>query len=144
MQRLTKVAADNRGTVRMSRLTIGILGAIGVSLSVGAAQLALGGDLSRAGPGRVAGDILVNRAAKSDRGVRAAASPAETRTVALQLTGFSDRSFLVRVPVANGVGKPQAPSVIKPGHPRQMVACEPLVSMLTDVARQLQPGRCVT
>ena len=143
MQRLTRVAADNRGTVRMSRLTIGILGAIGVSLSVGAAQLALGGDLSRAEPGRATDDILVNRAAKSDRGVRAAAS-AETRTVALQLTGFSDRSFLVRVPIANGVGKPQAPSVIKPGNSRLMVACEPVVSLLVAEARQLQPGRCVT
>jgi hypothetical protein len=138
-----RVAGDNRGTVRMSRLTIGILGAIGVSLSVGAAQFALGGDLSRAEPGRAADDILVNRAAKSDRGVRAA-SPAETRTVALQLTGFSDRSFLVRVPIANGVGKRQSPSVIKPGNPRLMVACEPVVSMLLDVARQLPPGRCVT
>lgn len=126
----------------MSRLTIGILGAIGVSLSLGAAQLALGGDLSRAEPGRAADDILVNRAAKSDRGVRAAASPAETRTVALQLTGFSDRSFLVRVPI--GVGKRQSPSAIKPGNPRLMVACEPVVSMLLDVAKQLQPGRCVT
>lgn len=128
----------------MSRLTIGILGAIGVSLSVGAVQFALGGDLSRAKPGRAADDILVNRAAKSDRGVRVAASPAETRTVALQLTGFSDRSFLVRVPVAKGVGKPQAPSLIKPGNSRLMVACEPVVSMLVAEARQLQPGRCVT
>jgi len=25
-----------------------------------------------------------------------------------------------------------------------MVACEPVVSLLTEIARQLQPGRCVT
>ena len=129
----------------MSRLTIGILGVIAVSLSVGAAQLALGRDLSGARQDQ-AGDVAdaaVNRAAKSDRGV-ALASPADTRTIALKLSGFSDTSFLVRIPVANGAGNPVPPFVIKSGNPRAMVACEPVVSTLTDVARQLQPGRCVT
>jgi hypothetical protein len=128
----------------MSRLTIGIFGAIGVSLSVGAAQLALGGDLSRAEPGRAAGDISVNRAAKGDRGVRAAAASADTRTIALQFRGFSETSFLVRVPVANGVASSPSPSPMKPGYPKAMVACEPVVSMLTEVAKLLAPGRCVT
>ncbi|MGC1563418.1 MAG: hypothetical protein WA820_26725 [Bradyrhizobium sp.] len=135
----------------MSRIKIGILGAIALSLSVGAAQLALGrDDLSQVQPqvqpgqSSLDGEISVNRGAKADRAMKAPVSHVETRTVALQLTGFSDRSFLVRVPIANGVGKPQAPSVTKPGNPRLMVACEPVVSMLVDEARQLQPGRCVT
>ena len=27
---------------------------------------------------------------------------------------------------------------------RRMVACEPVVSVLTEIAKTLQPGRCVT
>jgi hypothetical protein len=33
-------------------------------------------------------------------------------------------------------------SFAKPGD--RKVACEPVVSVLTEVAKQLQPGRCVT
>jgi len=135
----------------MSRLTIGILGAIALSLSLGAAQFALGRDLSEPKPDQAmqdrsvaAAEFAVNRATKADRGVKAPGSSAQTRTIVLQLNGFFDTSFLVRVPVADGAGNPPPPSPIKPGHPKAMVACEPAVSMLTEVARQLQPGRCVT
>jgi hypothetical protein len=134
----------------MSRLTIGILGAIALSLSAGAAQLALGRDLSQLKPqvkprqSSLDVEISVNRGTKADRAMKAPVSAAETRTVALQLNGFSDTSFLVRVPIADGLGKPQSPPVTTPGNQRPKVACEPVVSMLTDVAKQLQPGRCVT
>jgi len=34
--------------------------------------------------------------------------------------------------------------VTKPGDRKMTVACEPVVSVLTEVAKLLQPGRCVT
>jgi hypothetical protein len=120
----------------MSRLMIGILGAVAVSLSVGAGQLALGSDLAGA-----AADVSVNRATKADRALNGSVSPVKTRTVALRLSSFVDTSFLVRLPLANGTGNP---SSIKPATARTTLACEPVVSMLTEVAKQLQPGRCVT
>jgi hypothetical protein len=135
------------GGEQMPRLTIGILGAIAISLSLAlGAAFALGRDLSEAKQDHsgAAVDIAVNRATKADRAVKASASPVETRTIVLQLNGFSDTSFLVRVPVANGAGNLRPSSPIKPGHPKAMAACEAVVSMLTEVARQLQPGRCVT
>jgi hypothetical protein len=38
--------------------------------------------------------------------------------------------------------RPAAPAFAKPG--KTAVACEPVVSVLTEVAKLLQPGRCVT
>jgi hypothetical protein len=34
--------------------------------------------------------------------------------------------------------------VTKSGKRKLTVACEPVVSVLTEVAKQLEPGRCVT
>ena len=136
----------------MSRLTTGILGAIALSLTFGVAQFALGRDLSEAThhalPESTSLSVSaadgINRAAKSDRIASAVGSQTQTRTISLRLVGFSDTSFLVRVPVANGASNPSSPGVTKSGDRRPMVACEPVVSLLTEVARQLQPGRCVT
>src|SRR5581483_1666369 len=106
----------------MSRLTMGILGAIALSLASGAAQFALGRDMGPVPLGLTDGvmsvtaakrerhqspqrqftrALVANRAAKSDR-----ASPpgpaARTKTVSLQADGFSDTSFLLRLPDAQG------------------------------------------
>ena len=143
----------------MSRLATGIYGAIALSLTLGAAQLASGRDLSEASQDGLPQDRLqkafqeplttgataVNRAAKADRVAGVARSPARTRTIALRLEGFADTSFLVRVSLANGADDAlSVPSVIKPGNRKMMLACEPVVSVLTEVAKRLQPGRCVT
>jgi hypothetical protein len=40
--------------------------------------------------------------------------------------------------------RPPAPGLTKPGDRKLRVACEPVVSTLTEVAKLLQPGRCVT
>jgi hypothetical protein len=55
---------------------------------------------------------------------------------------------VVRVPVAQApvtqeVRNPPAPPA-RPGPSKMTVACEPPVSVLTEVAKLLQPGRCVT
>ena len=151
----------------MSRLATGTLTAFALSLALGAAQLASGRDLSEALPDHLPtsltqrltvganavtanavspGTDAVNRAAKADRAATVAGSAGQTRTVALRLDGFSDTSFLVRVPVANATGAPSpAPPTTKSKNRNKMtLACEPVVSVLTEVAKLLQPGRCVT
>jgi hypothetical protein len=68
-----------------------------------------------------------------------------TRTISIRLDGLSDTSVLVRVPVAMAArNSSSAPALTKSGDRKLTVACEPVVSVLTEVARQLQPGRCVT
>lgn len=138
----------------MSRLIMGISGALALSLISGAAEFARGRDLSSAAGNSTPitqalslssrssadGKSSVNRSAKADRVTSPVGSPASTRTISLTLEGFSDTTFLVRVPVA--AANPPAP--IKPAIRRPMVACEPVVSVLTEVAKRLQPGRCVT
>jgi hypothetical protein len=119
----------------MSRLTIGILGTFALLLSLGAAQFALGRDLTQADPDRsgTSAGYSINRSGKADRAAKAVASVVQMQTFALQLNGFSD-----------GPANPQSPPLIKPANTKAMVACEPVVSLLTEIARQLQPGRCVT
>jgi hypothetical protein len=131
----------------MSQVFSGILGAIAVSLSFGAAQFAAGSDLRGQQDPTPAQEGAVNRQAKADRADAPAVS-LKTQTISVRVDGLSDTSVLVRVPVAQ-IRKealntpPPAPTVSKQPVART-VACEPVVSVLTEVAKQLQPGRCVT
>jgi hypothetical protein len=126
----------------------GILGAIAVSLTFGAAQYALGRDLAgteqgsfQVAPGT--SETVINRAAKADRAGMPSAT-VETRTISLRFNGLPDTSVLLRVPVAKEARNNPAPFLTKSGDRKLAVACEPVVSVLTEVAKQLQPGRCVT
>jgi hypothetical protein len=126
----------------MSQIHKGIFAALAVALTGGAAQFASGHDLAGLQAAFVAPETGVNRAAKADR---AALVPArgQTQTIALRVDGVADTSILVRVPVAAETrARPAAPALMKPG--KTAVACEPVVSVLTEVAKLLQPGRCVT
>jgi hypothetical protein len=134
----------------MSQLSRAIFGAIAVSVSLGAAQLAVGHDLT-APQDPVGTSEAVNRDGKADRANGAVRSAAATRTISLRLDALSDTSVLIRLPVAkqtaNEASKearngPSVPSLTKSLD--RKVACEPVVSVLTEVARQLQPGRCIT
>jgi hypothetical protein len=132
----------------MQQLATGVLGAVAISLALGAVQLASGRDLSTAqdrlqssSPEALAANgMAVNRAAKADRAAGISGSPAQTRTISLKLDGFADTSFLLRLPVASAARDTSSAK----SRVRKMVACEPVVSVLTEVARMLQPGRCVT
>ena len=131
----------------MSQVFSGILGAIAVSLSFGAAQFASGSDLRGQGDVAPAAEATVNRETKADR-ADAPATPLKTQTISVRVDGLSETSILVRVPVAQAGRKeardaPPASGVSKAPVART-VACEPVVSVLTEVAKQLQPGRCVT
>jgi hypothetical protein len=130
----------------MSQFSRGIFAALAVSLTLGVAQFALGRDLS--------GDLAasagtpttaINRTAKADRAAGAAMAPTPTQTISLRLNGITDTSVLVRIPVAQAASKgSSAPSLLKSGNGKMTVACEPAVSVLTEIAKQLAPGRCVT
>jgi hypothetical protein len=144
----------------MSQFRTGILGAVAVSVACGAVQFASGRDLPAGLQDRLenyrlenyrlqnsisAAEPAINRAAKADRAARVAGSPTPTRTISLRLDGFADTSVLVRIPLAKEAGNTTpAPSLTKPGDRKVTVACEPVVSVLTEVAKLLQPGRCVT
>jgi hypothetical protein len=143
----------------MSQIFKAILAAVAVSGTFGAVQLASGHDLM----GRLqlaatepAGEI--NRATKTDRAALRAPQ-SQTETITIRSVGLDDTSVVVRVPVVRAPviqapavetpavteeirNRPAAPA--KPGASKMTVACEPPVSVLTEVAKLLQPGRCVT
>ena len=128
-------------------LRVGLV-SLAISATFGAVQLASGHDLiggRQLGPAAPAGEI--NRGAKADR-VALKAAPSATETITIRTVGLPDTSVVVRIPVAQ---MPAAPTVrnrpepaAKPGTAKRVVACEPPVSVLTEVAKLLQPGRCVT
>jgi hypothetical protein len=129
----------------MSQLSRGIFAAFAVSLTLGAAQFALGRDLTGDLQASIATPFTaINRATKTDRAAGVAVSPTPTQTISLQLNGVSDTSVLVRIPVAQAGKGSSAPSLLKSGNDKMAVACEPAVSVLTEIAKQLAPGRCVT
>jgi hypothetical protein len=150
----------------MSQTSRAIFGAIAVSLTCGAVQFASGRDLSglmQNSPSQnslsqnslsqnssrqnssVAPEASINRAAKADRVARIAEAAAQTRTISLRLDGLSDTSVLVRIPAAREARNTSRPPLVtKSGKRKLTVACEPVVSVLTEVAKQLEPGRCVT
>jgi len=137
----------------MSQLSRGIFGAVAVSLTFGAA-LAAGRDLAEiqnpAGNSQVVNTSeAINRAAKADRADGAVASAAPTRTISLRQGVLTDTSVLIRVLIRVPVTQEArnnvpAPAVVKPQARKATVACEPPVSVLTEVAKRLEPGRCIT
>jgi hypothetical protein len=124
-----------------------IFAALAVTGTLGAVQLASGHDLS--GLRQLASTAPVsdvNRTGKTDRGALRTAQ-SQTETITIRNVGLEDTSVVVRVPVTevarNRPAVPARPAASnKPS--KTAVACEPPVSVLTEVAKLLQPGRCVT
>jgi hypothetical protein len=136
----------------MSQIFKAILAALAITATFDAVQLASGHDLI--GGRQLASTIPaadINRAAKADRAALRAA-PGQTETITIRSVGLDDTSVVLRVPVAQQeVRNPPAAAPVKPGatkpdatKTKMTVACEPPVSVLTEVAKLLQPGRCVT
>lgn len=137
----------------MSQVSTGILGGLAVVLTLGAVQLASGRDLASA-VDATRTDIsssltssAVNRAVKSDREA-VQPSRAESRTVSIQVERLPETSIVIRIPGAyrmeardGGLKSNTAP--VPATQVKRTIACEPVVSVLTEVAKQLQPGRCV-
>jgi hypothetical protein len=136
----------------MSPISRAGFGAIGISLALGAAQFASGYDLTG---GLAAGLVAtasaapetgINRMIKADRATPVAATSAPTRTISIRLDGLANTSVVIRIPmVRESRNTPLVPLLTKPAGDRRLtLACEPVVSALTEVAKRLQPGRCVT
>jgi hypothetical protein len=138
----------------MSSMRNGIWGAVAVTTTIalsatfGAMQFASGHDLtSRAKPANISGAQGVNRAAKADRtagltGVRLSQS---TQTISFRVDRLADTSVMVRIPRQDKArNNSSTPGLIKSEDQKATVACEPTVSVLTDIAKRLAPGRCVT
>jgi hypothetical protein len=120
----------------------GVIGA--AALMLGAVPLASGQDLTD-GFQALAGipDQGVNRAAKADRAAATPSPAMPAQTISIKLDGLADTSILVRVP--QGARNAEPVSLLsKSGARRPAVGCEAVVSMLTDIATRLQPGRCIT
>jgi hypothetical protein len=146
----------------MSQKSRILFGVAAIALTLGAIPLAAGRDLAGSVFNRpevfsrvsspVSSPISlgtaateINRATKADRAGSAVRSDVATRTISLQFNGLAETSVLVRVPVAQASRRNSfAPSWIKSGTDKRAVACEPVVSVLTEVAKQLEPGSCVT
>jgi hypothetical protein len=141
----------------MSIMRKGIWSAIAVSATFGAMQFASGHDLTSglrgfsAGPeqGEQGVNQGVNRASKADRqgglehGLSALSAP--TRTISFKVDRLADTSVLVRIPLPQEADSAAPPTVlIKSEDQKAKLACEPMVSVLTDIAKRLPPGRCVT
>ena len=141
----------------MSQKSKVIFAALAAAATLGAMQIAVGEAASTANladrfqalsdPQGAAG---INRAAKTDREPKMLGAN-EGRTVLLKVESLADTSVLVRIPVQKEArnlppARTLAPAV-KPASDKakkMTVACEPVVSVLTEVAKLLQPGKCVT
>lgn len=140
-------------------LASGMMGAAAVTLALGAVHLerAAGNDLGGAvqrgdasvGLARATGETSesnVNRSAKADRDTMVARTGGVT--LSFKVPGVPDASVAVRVPAGEADALRKSPANMgseknSAAEPRA-IACEPVVSVLTAVAKQLAPGRCVT
>jgi hypothetical protein len=145
----------------MSHMASGTLGLVAGVLALGAVHLEVSagndllgparrGDASVSLPARAVDDAIamnVDRSAKGDRDT--AVSPVGGVTMSFQVPSLPDTSVLMRVPsgaAADALRKAPVTTGSTRGSaaaPRP-VACEPVVSVLAPVARQLAPGRCIT
>ncbi len=133
----------------MSNMASGILGTIAATLALGAVHLevAAGNDLlgpaQRGDAGMSSTVPDINRAMKGDR--QMAGKPAEGVTISFRVPGATDSSVALRVPTGEASAEKRRPATARNGAPRrQKIACELTVSQMTAVAKQLEPGRCVT
>jgi hypothetical protein len=131
----------------MSQIHKAFLGAVAITFALGAAQLASGHDLVDRWQA-VAADKpghTINRSGKADRLAEIKQAAVPTRTVSMRLNELADTSVLLRVPAMIETGNAKPPTLLqKQGRNKPTIACEPMVSSLTEVAKLLQPGRCVT
>ena len=127
----------------MLQTSAALLAGLAVTLSLGAVHLESG---DRAAS-HDAVSAVVHRAVKSDLGITPPRSGG--RTVSIRLESLPSTSIVFRIPGSSGQeagdrvtkqGLRRAPAM----RVKRTIACEPVVSTLTDVAKQLQPGRCVT
>lgn len=143
----------------MSKVSSLVLGVVSGAAMFGAIQYASGNDLrasnlrgtlteSDTAISAPSPALAVNRTAKGDRDTTPAKLDAG-QTLSFHVHGLVDTSVLLRLAGPAPKAQTDKPASTKAipidTRPRKAtVACEPPVSLLTEVARSLQPGRCVT
>ena len=133
----------------MSHMASGILGTVAAALTLGAVHLEVAAGNDLLGP-ILSGDASlsstgpnVNRSVKGDR--QTAVTSNDGVTISYMVPGKSDLSVAMRVPVSEAGLNRRAPATAKnDAFKRQKIACESTVSQMSPVAKQLEPGRCVT
>jgi hypothetical protein len=139
----------------MTRRSLGFLTATAALAVFGGLHLeiASGGALDRLVPNdarlqtsTTLAATAVNRGAKGNRS-EASSNTAERRTIVFQHPGLPSTTVALRLWDTAGAARNRP--VLKDGKapankPKQAVACEGVVSALTEVAKQLEAGRCVT
>jgi len=124
------------------------LAALAASLAFGGVQLGLASDAPKPGDATLRQPLqdaatMVNRSGKSDR--EAGASRLQSATISFEVDGLAATSIVMRLPAADRIDTDAIkPAPARPSRQKAMIACEPVVSPLTDVAKLLGPGRCVT
>ena len=128
----------------MPQIHKAFLGAVAITLTLGAVQFASGHDLANhwAAVSQQPSHI-VNRAAKADHLADRKPFAVPTKTVSLRLNDLADTSVLLRIASAQA-RTIRPPTLLRNQSRKPTIACEPMVSALTEVARLLPPGRCVT
>jgi hypothetical protein len=127
----------------MSQIGKAALGAIAICLTLGAAQLASGHDLvSRWQAASEQPSHIVRHPGKADRLADLKPFAAPVKTVSLRLNDLADTSVLLRIPSVQA--RATKPPMLRNQSRKPTLACEPVVSALTEVAKLLEPGRCVT
>lgn len=131
----------------MSAFTPPLLGAAAALAVVGGLHLEIASGQSlppelRDGDARNAATMSivqydVNRAAKSDRHATVFV-PADQSAITAVSNYLSTPATTVAIRIKSPVKPPPA------RNEKQLTACEGVVSALTEVAKQLQPGRCIT
>src|SRR5260221_10943168 len=128
----------------MSYTRKGILGVVAIAATFGAAQFASGEDLTVGMRTAESPEQGINRPAKADRAPIVSDAVAPTRTISIHVDRAPDTSVLVRIPLTHEA-RGARPAAFQPKlGERKIVACEAVVSVLTEIAKTLQPGRCVT
>ena len=137
----------------VSRNVSGIVAAVAASVTLGAVQLASGRDLATTGVvtlnHEAASENGVNRHTKSDRADMPRALAGPSRTLSIKVDELAATSILIRVPArfpeeAQDRASVPAPTKKPEKSWKATVACEPVVSVLTEVAKKLPPSSCVT
>lgn len=128
----------------MSQIRKAFLGAVAIILTLGAVQFASGHDLANHWQAlSEQPSQIVNRAGKTGHLADRKLSAVPTKTVSLRLNDLASTSVLLRVPSAQ-IHAIKPPTLLRNQSHKPTIACEPMVSSLTEVARLLPPGRCVT
>ncbi|WP_027543304.1 hypothetical protein [Bradyrhizobium sp. WSM2254] len=140
----------------MSQIQKVFLSAVAIVATLGAVQVQLASGHDLADRWQAVADKPghdVNRTGKADRLAEIKPGTVSTRTVSMRLNDLADTSVLLRVPAVIETGNAKPPAALqnqnqnqnqKQGRNKPTIACEPMVSSLTEVAKLLQPGRCVT